>query len=198
MEAPPVQYVTTSDGYNIAYAVRGEGRPLVFMPQPISHMQIYWTQDTWVLPWFQGLAAPFQLVQYDGRGQGMSTRGLRENFSTQEAICDLETVVDGLGLEKFVLMGVQGFGHSAICYTAEHPERVEALVLVSCAISFSNWAIAMLLPLLEQDWGRSAALSGRSQPGQRHKRFDPETEAVDQSSRLPAPGPGNGLLRHYE
>jgi DNA-binding CsgD family transcriptional regulator/pimeloyl-ACP methyl ester carboxylesterase len=152
MDAPPVRYVTTSDGYDIAYAVNGEGRPLVFMPQPISHIQVYWTQETWVLPWLQGLATRFQLIQYDGRGQGMSTRGLRETFSMEEATSDLEAVVDGVRLDNFVLMAVQGFGHSAVRYAVQHPERVEALVLVSCAISFADWPLGMLLPLADQDW----------------------------------------------
>jgi len=43
MDAPPVQYVTTSDGYNIAYTVCGEGTPLVFMSSPFMHVQLYWS-----------------------------------------------------------------------------------------------------------------------------------------------------------
>jgi pimeloyl-ACP methyl ester carboxylesterase len=72
----------------------------------------------------------------------------------REATLDLETVVDRLRLEKVVLMAVQGFGHAAIRYAVEHPERVEALVLVSCAISFSadSWALGMLFTLQDQDW----------------------------------------------
>ena len=29
MDAPPVEYVTTADGHNIAFAVRGAGLPLL-------------------------------------------------------------------------------------------------------------------------------------------------------------------------
>ena len=75
MEAPPVQYVTTPDGYNIGYCDSGEGRPFVFLPMATTHLHVYWTQDTFVLPWWEGLARRFRLVQYGGRGQGMSTRG---------------------------------------------------------------------------------------------------------------------------
>jgi hypothetical protein len=32
MDAPPVQYVTTSDGYDIAYGVSGEGPLLIHVP----------------------------------------------------------------------------------------------------------------------------------------------------------------------
>jgi pimeloyl-ACP methyl ester carboxylesterase len=74
MDTPPVQYVTTSDGARIAFAVSGVGRDLVFLPTPFNHVQLYWTSDTFVRPWLSELAARFRLIQYDGRGQGMSSR----------------------------------------------------------------------------------------------------------------------------
>lgn len=152
MEAPPVRYVTTSDGYNIAHAVSGEGRPFVFMPQPISHLEVYWREDTWVRPWLDGLASRFSLIQYDGRGQGMSTRGLSPDFSLANLELDLEAVVDGLAVQQFILMAVHSSGHVAIRYAARHSERVEALVLISCGLTLTEWYPALLQPLAEQDW----------------------------------------------
>jgi DNA-binding CsgD family transcriptional regulator/pimeloyl-ACP methyl ester carboxylesterase len=152
MDVPAVRYVTTGDGYSIAYAVSGDGRPIVLMPQPISHIQVYWTHDTWVRPWLRGLAGRFQLIQYDGRGQGLSTRGLRPDFSMQDAVTDLEAVVDELALKRFVLMAVQPFGHTAVRYAVDHPDRLEALVLVSSAISLETWSIAILAQFGDGDW----------------------------------------------
>jgi DNA-binding CsgD family transcriptional regulator/pimeloyl-ACP methyl ester carboxylesterase len=152
MNAPPVQYVTTSDGYSIAYCESGSGSPLVFMPQPTNHIQIHWTEDTWVRPWLAGLAERFRLTQYDGRGQGLSTRGLPASFSFSDLRFDLEAVVDRVGLRSFILMGVQSRGHTAIRYAVEHPERVDALVLVSCLVSLADWPLHLLTPLAKQDW----------------------------------------------
>jgi pimeloyl-ACP methyl ester carboxylesterase/DNA-binding CsgD family transcriptional regulator len=152
MDAPPVQYVTTSDGFSIAYAVSGQGRPLVFIPQTMTHIQIHWTEDTFVRPWLVGLAGRFRLIQYDGRGQGLSTRVLPDSFSISDLSLDLEAVVDRLGLTSFTLLAVQSGGHTAIEYALAHPGRVDALVLVSCMISLANWPLLMLLPLAEQDW----------------------------------------------
>ena len=152
MNAPPVQYVRTTDGYDIAYSVSGQGRPLVFLPQTMSHIQMYWTEDTWVRPWLTRLAERFQLVQYDGRGQGLSRRGLPDTFSLYDEELDLEAVVERLGLRKFTLMAVQSRGHTAIRYAVANPDRVEALVLVSCLISLADWPLALLAPLSEQDW----------------------------------------------
>ena len=39
MEPPTVLYTDTKDGMNLAYAVSGEGRPLVFMPFPFNHLR---------------------------------------------------------------------------------------------------------------------------------------------------------------
>ena len=36
MEAPPVHYVTASDGVRIAYTIMGSGTPLIYMPYPLT------------------------------------------------------------------------------------------------------------------------------------------------------------------
>jgi pimeloyl-ACP methyl ester carboxylesterase len=43
---------------------------------------------------------------------------------------DLEAVVDGMGLEKFPLLGISQGAAVSIAYAARHPERVSRLVLV--------------------------------------------------------------------
>jgi hypothetical protein len=58
MEAPPVQYAKTSDGFDIAYAVSGEGRPLVFMPGNFDHVQLAWRYPGLDV-WLQALSARF-------------------------------------------------------------------------------------------------------------------------------------------
>jgi len=153
MEAPPVQYVTTSDGYSIAYAVSGQGRPFVMVPLPFSHIQLFWAEPTFLLPWLQGLTARFKLVQYDGRGQGMSTRGLPESLSPADFGKDLEAVVERLKLDRFVLHGTgTTWGHVAIRYAAAHPERIEALILVASAIEDASFSPALFQGVAEEDW----------------------------------------------
>jgi len=153
MDAPPVQYVTTSDGYNIAYAVSGEGRPFVLMPQAFSHIQLFWTQDHYVRPWLEGLAARFRFIQYDGRGQGMSTRGLPANFTVADCRQDLVAVVESLRLHEFILMdATTGQCHVAVRYAIENPQQVRGLVLASPTVEGAAWPRALLGSLAEQDW----------------------------------------------
>ena len=88
---PRIQYVQTEDGVNIAYADTGTGMPFVHMPISLSHVQRYWQSPVW-RPWFEQLAARHRLVQYDGRGSGLSQRGL-EDYSLDDCVSDLEAVV---------------------------------------------------------------------------------------------------------
>jgi DNA-binding CsgD family transcriptional regulator len=134
MEPPPVQYVTTSDGFDIAYTVCGEGRPFVYMPTQGNHVQLIWKKagDS---AWLEGLKERFTLICYDGRGQGMSSRDLPKTFVLSDYVRDLETVIERLGLDHFVLCGTKHYGHVAVRYAVAHPERVEALTLMHCQLS---------------------------------------------------------------
>jgi len=138
MEPPPVQYVRTSDGYDIAYAVSGDGPPLVVLPEQMSHIQNVWTWDTYMRPWLQGLAEHYRLIQHDGRGQGMSSRGLPEGHSLADEVRDLETVVDHLQLDNFVLLSRT---HVGVLYALAHPRRVMALVLQSVPAAGGTYSI---------------------------------------------------------
>ncbi|HEU0075963.1 MAG TPA: alpha/beta fold hydrolase [Dehalococcoidia bacterium] len=146
MDAPAVQYVTTSDGYNIACTVRGAGRPLVFIPFWFNSVQY-----TWNNPWFEALASRFGLVNYDSHGQGLSTRHLPETTSVEDFQRDLEAVVEHLQLERFILSAASINGHVAVRYAIAHPEKVEALILHCCPIDGAIWPQA-LFDLIDEDW----------------------------------------------
>jgi DNA-binding CsgD family transcriptional regulator len=152
MEPPPVQYVTTSDGYNIAYTVCGEGRPLIFLPFGFNHVERVWSQGSGVRLWLEGLALRFRLVQYDGRGQGLSTRGLPESTTIADLGRDLEAVVQRLRFERFGLYATGVKSHFAIRYAIEHPERVDALILHCCPADGSRLGSALYSSVLDEDW----------------------------------------------
>ncbi|HEY7466043.1 MAG TPA: alpha/beta fold hydrolase [Dehalococcoidia bacterium] len=152
MEAPPVRYVTTGDGYSIAYSVTGAGPTVVFLPLGLNHIQLAWTQDGRIKDWLQELASRFRLVQYDGRGEGMSQRGLSPSHRMADYEKDLEAVMAQLGPEPVVLLGYFYSAHVAVRYAVKHPERVRALVLVSSSLLISAWPLDSLLRLAEQNW----------------------------------------------
>jgi pimeloyl-ACP methyl ester carboxylesterase len=138
MNAPPIQYAKTSDGYNIAYAVSGSGTPLVFIPANLVDIQAAWE----LYPaWMRGLHERFQLIQYDCRGRGFSTRNLPENVSFLDFDRDLEAVADRLKLDRFLIWGWGSRGHSAIRYASAHPDKVIGLILVLCSVTIFTAAV---------------------------------------------------------
>ena len=122
-----VRFTTTSDGVRLAYSTAGAGPPLVKLATRISHLEFDWESPVWG-PWWRELAREHMLVRYDTRGCGLSDWDV-EDISFDAWVTDLETVVDALGLECFVLFGQSQSGTIAVEYAARHPERVTHLVL---------------------------------------------------------------------
>ncbi len=128
MDPPPVQYVKTSDGYDIAYALSGRGGPqLLLGPAVFNHVQ-----QVWSLPnngrFLEELANRFRTLQFDHRGQGMSTRGLTRPPTSAEYQLDLEAVIERQNLQGFVWFALTSFARVAAQYIARHPERVKAFI----------------------------------------------------------------------
>jgi DNA-binding NarL/FixJ family response regulator len=128
MEAPPVQYLTTPDGYDIAYAVCGQGPPLVRIPSTFGHFTLQWNRGV-LDKEFRALSEHFQLVLLDCRGQGSSTRGLAETASIDDYVRDIELIVDRLRLDRFLILGRSAMGKVAVNFAVRHPNRVIALLL---------------------------------------------------------------------
>jgi DNA-binding CsgD family transcriptional regulator/pimeloyl-ACP methyl ester carboxylesterase len=147
MDAPPVQYVTTRDGYDIGYAVSGEGPLLIHVPFLFNHFSRLWSDL-----YFEAVAARFRLVLYDGRGQGLSRRGLPESLALADYTRDLEAIIERLGAERFVLWGY-GFGPEvAIRYAVDHPDQVQALLLWNYQDMQRSATSDTMLTMARQDW----------------------------------------------
>jgi DNA-binding CsgD family transcriptional regulator/pimeloyl-ACP methyl ester carboxylesterase len=149
MEAPPVQFALTRDGKSIAYSVAGEGRPLVFVPNHVHH--IAWSQAQWP-ELIEGLSGRFSLVQFNLRGQGLSSRGLPPDHSRVSWEEDLETVLDALKLDGALLMGTGIGAHISIGYAIKHPERVEGLIINCASVSMTAWPGTFWQGLANENW----------------------------------------------
>jgi pimeloyl-ACP methyl ester carboxylesterase/DNA-binding CsgD family transcriptional regulator len=148
MDAPTVRYTTTSDGFDIAHLAAGDGPPLVFMPFHFNHLQRRWVGPKYA----RGLAEGCRVYLYDSRGQGLSTRGLVSDPTLTDYRRDLDAVIEANHLKRFVLTAYGGFGHVAIGYALEHPERVHALILICTSESFAAWPLLTMLPLAVENW----------------------------------------------
>ena len=122
-----IRYCRSPDGVRVAYALSGCGPPLVKAANWLTHLDLEWTSPIWA-HWLDGLARRHTLVRYDERGCGLSDWDVGE-FRFDDWVGDLELVVDGLGLERFPLLGISQGAAVAIAYAVRHPERVSRLVL---------------------------------------------------------------------
>ena len=129
MDAPALRYVTTPDGFSIAYTVCGQGPPLVYLPHNNSHINLFWRSRNVMRLLYEHLAARFTLICYDSRGLGSSQRGLPDTFNIDDFQTDLETVVDHLSLKRFSMLAQRKFSRAALRFAAAYPERVRAVVL---------------------------------------------------------------------
>lgn len=125
---PTVRYATTGDDAHVAFALMGEGSPVVCMPPlPFSHIEAGQRLDG-QRRWYELLAASAEVVVYDSRGTGLSDRG-RTEFSLEAMLHDLTSVVDQLALPSFALCAFFNAAPVAIRFAVQHPERVTELVL---------------------------------------------------------------------
>jgi pimeloyl-ACP methyl ester carboxylesterase len=79
------------------------------------------------------LGREFRVIALDLRGHGKSSYAANHDYSRTAQVEDLEAIVEQLGLRSVTIVGHAMGGADAICYAAEHPEAVSALVLVETA-----------------------------------------------------------------
>ena len=79
------------------------------------------------------LSDRFHVVALDQRGHGDSDWAADGDYSPEAQQGDIAAVVEALGVQDFVLMGLSMGGRNAFTYTALHPDQVRALVVVDAA-----------------------------------------------------------------
>lgn len=122
-----IRFCTSSDGVGIAYAVVGEGLPLVKAANWLNHLEFDWQSPIW-RHMFAELSRDHQLVRYDERGNGLSDWEV-DDISFDAFLRDLEAVVDAIGLDRFALFGISQGCAVSIAYAVRYPERVSQLIL---------------------------------------------------------------------
>src|SRR4029453_15364178 len=107
------------------------GRPGVFcLPGGSAHA--HWFDH--VTP---ALAGRFHMVALDQRGHGESEWARPPAYATESFASDLLGVFDAFGWRRAALVGHSMGGHNAMSFSAWHPDRVSALVIVDSPPPFS-------------------------------------------------------------
>jgi pimeloyl-ACP methyl ester carboxylesterase/DNA-binding CsgD family transcriptional regulator len=122
-----IRFCTSPDGVRLAYAVSGEGPPLVMSATWLTHLEHQWRSLAWK-PWLDVFSRGHTLLRYDSRGCGLSDRDAGD-LSFETWIRDFECVVEAASFRRFALLATCQGGPIAIEYAARHPERVSHLIL---------------------------------------------------------------------
>ena len=156
-----IAFCRAGDGIRLAYAVTGDGPPLVRAANWMTHLGYDVESPVW-RHWVRDMSAHHTFIRYDERGCGLSDWDAKD-FTFHDWVTDLESVVDAVGLERFPLLGVSQGGAVAVAYAARHPEKVTKLVLcgayargraVRAQSEDEKRAAALDLDLARVGWGR--------------------------------------------
>jgi RNA polymerase sigma factor (sigma-70 family) len=127
------RFCTAPDGVGLAYAIEGQGPPLVKAGNWMTHLDYDRQSPVW-RHWVRELSRGHTLIRYDERGCGLSDREFSGTPTLDTYVADLAAVAEAVGLERFALLGLSGGGPTAIEYAARNPERVSRLLL------YGSWA----------------------------------------------------------
>jgi len=110
--------------YTILYIVKGEGKPLILIHGYGAGMWV-WEKQIDFLSQF------YRVYALDLIGHGFSDRP-KIDYTPEAYIHFLKDFMDGVGIEKAILIGNSMGGGIAWAVAALFPERVERLILINC------------------------------------------------------------------
>jgi 3-oxoadipate enol-lactonase len=114
------------NGTELYYEVKGTGHPFTLIHGLLLDRRS-WDEQ------FVVFAEDYKMVRYDIRGWGDSAQEKAgEQFSPRQ---DLLSLLEYLKIDKTYLLGLSGGGTLALDFTIEHPEKVEALILIAAGLS---------------------------------------------------------------
>lgn len=121
-----VEYFTSDDGMRIAYAVEGEGSPLLLAHGFASTHRVNWVATGWAKTLVD---AGYRVIMPDMRGHGQSGKSHEKADYTLSAMAgDLVALLDHLGEPGADLMGYSMGAMVALVAAMEMPERFDRIV----------------------------------------------------------------------
>jgi pimeloyl-ACP methyl ester carboxylesterase len=112
----------SSNGQQLYYEVHGEGEPLVLV------MGIGYDSSLWNLQQVSALSKRFQVVIFDNRDAGRSSRAVHQ-YTIADMADDVAGLLDGLKIPRAHVLGLSMGGMIGQEFALRHPDRLDRLVL---------------------------------------------------------------------
>jgi pimeloyl-ACP methyl ester carboxylesterase/DNA-binding CsgD family transcriptional regulator len=149
-------------GGRVAYAVSGEGPPLVAPAWWVSHLELDW-QDKKFRGLWDSVGDGYTLLRYDRLGVGMSDRDVRsDDLALDGEVELLHALLAELAFDEVILVGGSSGGCAAIAFAARFPERVKRVLLYG---AYANGASitspevrAAIITAVRSHWGLGSRL----------------------------------------
>jgi class 3 adenylate cyclase len=162
-DPPETHYARSVDGTNLAYQVSGDGPlDLVFTHGTGIPIDLL-SEDAGFIRLRKRLGTFSRTIWIEGRGMGASEGDPRDSLLGEIFDADFTAVLDVVGFERPALVAHGGLGGRAIHFSATHPERVSALVLVNSYAAYVRegdhpWGVPSesldrLVTALKENWG---------------------------------------------
>ncbi len=169
---PETRYVENGD-VNIAYQTIGDGDlDVVFVMGWVSHLEYFWKHPLFAA-FLNRLASFSRLILFDKRGTGLSDRvPLSELPTLEQRMEDVHAVMDAVGSERAVLIGVSEGGPMCSLFAATYPEKTTALVMIGTYAKRIKdeeypWGVSAedreaFFELMRRDWGKPVGIEERA------------------------------------
>ncbi|HUO88612.1 MAG TPA: alpha/beta hydrolase [Rhizomicrobium sp.] len=133
------------------YRIRGaEGAPVLLLLHGSNASLFTWE------PWSKSLSDKFRVVSVDLPGHGLTGATANHDYSPAGMENFVQAFADKLGLKSFALAGNSMGGGVAARFAEDHPDRVNALILVDAGGMPSRQGdrVPLAFWLLRQSWAR--------------------------------------------
>lgn len=169
---PETHYVQNGD-VNIAYQVVGEGPvDIVFVMGWVSHLEYFWKHHLFA-SFLEKLTSFSRLILFDKRGTGLSDRVPLAGLPTlEQRMEDVHAVMDAVGSERAILVGVSEGGPMCSLFAATYPERTAGLVMIGTYAKRIRdedypWAPTeeqreAFFELMQREWGGPVGIDERA------------------------------------
>jgi class 3 adenylate cyclase len=180
-DAPETHIARSPDGTGLAYRVSGGGPlDLVYVSGGAFPIELMW-DDPGFTRMARRLGAFSRTIWFEPRGSGGSEGDPTDAYDLNIFAADLAAVLDAVGAQSATMIGWSLHGGLAIHFSATHPSRVNALILIdSCAHyvrehdypwGYPRQDVDRIAASLRQAWGSSTDLEVSAPSRMADERF---------------------------